>query len=156
MAKPITTIKKLEISNEEKRKQAITEIEQALTDNKEAVLEGITFLGKLHDSGLLEIANALLSNRHQILENVIKEAGKRPNIDILKNAANLFMLLGTIDIEKLKLMTEKLDAGMAEAAASINEDKTTSIFQLIGALKDPDINRSITMLLQFLKGMGKG
>ncbi|HEX7064061.1 MAG TPA: DUF1641 domain-containing protein, partial [Bacillales bacterium] len=30
-----------------------------------------------------------------------------------------------------------------------------SIFQLMKVLKDPEINRSVGLLLRFLKGMGK-
>ncbi|ASS90686.1 MAG: DUF1641 domain-containing protein [Bacillaceae bacterium] len=155
MAKPITTIKKIEVSQEEKRKQNLLEIEQALADNKEAVLEGIACLRKLHDAGVLEIANALLARKDQVLENVVKEVSRKPNIDVLKNIVNLLMLLGTIDLEKLQVMTTRMNAGIQEAAASVNKEETTSFFQLLSALKDPDINRSITMLLHFLRGMGK-
>lgn len=155
MAKPITTIKKMEISKEEERKQHLNEIEQAIAENKEAILEGIQCVKKLHDAGVLELFNAFLSRKDQVLENVVKEASREPNLNVLKNLSGLLMLLGTFDIEKVQMMTTKLNNGIKEAIDHSHTKDSTTIFQLLTALKDPEINRAITMLLHFLKGMGK-
>jgi len=154
MAKPITTIRKKELSNEEKRKQNLSEIEQALADNKEAILEGIECMKKLHESGALELFNALISRKEQVLENIVKEAKKEPNLKTLKNLSGLIMLFGSFDIEKVQMMSAKVNNGIKEAMDHRNT-KSTSLFQLLTALKDPDINRAVTMLMKFLKGMGK-
>lgn len=34
-------------------------------------------------------------------------------------------------------------------------DEKTSYFDLVRSLKDPEINKAVTILMQFLKGMGQ-
>lgn len=155
MAKPITTIKKQELTQEDMKQQGLHEIEAAITENKDAILQGIELMSHLHKAGALEMMNALLARKDEVLKNIVSEANREPNANILKNASQLLMLLGSIDVENLQKMSSKMNDGLREAASSIDSKETTSIFQLLSALKDPEINRAITMLLHFLKGLGR-
>ncbi|WP_243292252.1 DUF1641 domain-containing protein [Bacillus sp. FJAT-47783] len=155
MAKPITTIKKQELTQEEMKQQSLHEIEAAISDNKDAILQSIELMSHMHKTGALEMMNALFARKDEVLKNIVSEANREPNANILKNASQLLMLLGTIDIENLQKMSSKMNDGLREAASSIDSNEKTSLFQLLSALKDPEINRAITMLLHFLKGLGR-
>ncbi|HLQ70302.1 MAG TPA: DUF1641 domain-containing protein [Bacillota bacterium] len=154
MAEAITNIKRMEISEKEIREENIEAVLDALSDNKEAILKGITLLQTLEDSGLLDMANALVKQRKAAMDNIFTELNKPMYTGILENVSQLLFLLGDLDVEKLGEFTERINQGLTETYIS-DPDEKVSTLSLLKALKDPEINRSITMLLQFLRGMGR-
>ncbi|WP_370222243.1 hypothetical protein [Cytobacillus sp.] len=53
MAKAINSIKRFELTPEDKRKKDLEEVENALIENKEPILELLTAVGHMHDRGVL-------------------------------------------------------------------------------------------------------
>ncbi|WP_255259787.1 DUF1641 domain-containing protein [Lentibacillus sp. CBA3610] len=82
------------------------------------------------------------------------EINKRSIPTTLENLPRLLLLIGELNVKDLEQFAARLNHGVKEAAAAETSDKT-SYMDLIKALKDPEINRSVTMLLQLLRGMGK-
>ena len=74
---------------------------------------------------------------------------------ILENIPEIVYLLGDLDLKTVRDVTSKLNQGMEEMNAAASSKEKTSVLDLAKALKDPEINRSITMLMNFLKGMGR-
>lgn len=157
MAQPIRHIRKLQVSEESKRERDITEIIAALSENKEAVMEGIELLHRLHERGMLTLCNGLLAEGDKVLSIVVKELNKPQNAKVLSNMAELVLLLGSLDVERLKPIIQGAQAGLEAAteAAVAETSEKTGLFDLLKALKDPDISRAISMMLNFLKGMGR-
>ncbi|HEU5140711.1 MAG TPA: DUF1641 domain-containing protein [Bacillales bacterium] len=155
MAKPISTIDRIVVDEETKHQRDVEEIETALAENKEAVLETIELLGNLYDRGVLETLNGFFSQGEQVLQIIVQEINKPGHSQVLENLVGLAGILGSIDMDQLKTFTEKANNGLQEATESDTDDGPSSIFQLMKVLKDPEINRSVGMLLKFLKGMGK-
>lgn len=154
MANPIRNIKRMEVTEEEIQEQNVAEVRQAISDNKEAVLKGIDLLANVNDAGALDIMNALIKKREVAFENMITELNKERYAGSIENLSKLFMLMGSINTDDIEQLTTKMNQGFQEAQEMSEEDKT-SYFDLLRALKDPEINRSVTMLLQFLRVMGK-
>lgn len=154
MANPITKIKRMEIPEEVTREQNMDEITKAVSENKEAILKGIDFLGTLNESGLLDMTHALVKQKETALDNVMRELNKPQYSATLENMMKMVLLVGELQVDDLTEFIGKLNNGLEESLAFDNSDKT-SYMDLIKALKDPEINRSVTMLLQFLRGMGK-
>ncbi|ASK63684.1 hypothetical protein CFK37_16725 [Virgibacillus phasianinus] len=154
MAEAITKIKRMEMPEDAGRDQDISEVTSAISNNKEAILKGIDFLGTLNDNGMLDMAHALVKQKETALDNVMREFNKPQYSATLENLSKLFLFLGELNVDELHHFSNKLNNGLAEAH-TIDESEKTSYLDLIKALKDPEINRSITMLLQFLRGMGK-
>ncbi|HLS08076.1 DUF1641 domain-containing protein [Lentibacillus sp.] len=154
MAEKISHIKRMEISEESIQERNLDEITQSISENKEAVLKGIDLLETLNQSGTLDTLNAFVKHREDALENIVKEVNKPQYTAILENLPRLIMLIGELNVTGMEQFAGKLNHGVKEAAVSKVSEKT-SYLDLIKALKDPEINRSITMLLQFLRGMGK-
>ncbi|HEU5140617.1 MAG TPA: DUF1641 domain-containing protein [Bacillales bacterium] len=155
MSKPISTIDRIVVDEETQKQQDLEEIETALAENKDAVLETIELLGNLHDRGVLETLNGFFSQGEEVLRIIVQEINKPGHSKVLENLVGLAGVLGTIDMEQVKTFTEKANNGLQEAVESDPNDGPGSLFQLMKGLKDPEINRSIGMLLKFLKGMGK-
>lgn len=154
MADPITNIKRIKVSEEEIERRNLREITEAVSNNKEAVLKGIDLLTTIHDNGTLDFLNAMVKHKEETMENVFQELNKEQYAGALENAGDLLFLLGDLDLKRLKDLTGKLNEGMEEALAT-DEDEKTSYMGMIKALKEPEINRSITMLLTFMRGMGR-
>ncbi|GAA0613868.1 DUF1641 domain-containing protein [Virgibacillus siamensis] len=154
MADPISNVKRMEIPKEKMQHDNLEEILVAVSENKEAILKGIDFLGTLNNNGMLDMGHALVKHKEDALENVMNELNKPQYEKVLENMMQLVFLAGELRVDELKELTGRLNSGIEAAGNSESNDKT-SYFDLMKAMKDPEINRSITMLLAFLKGMGK-
>lgn len=154
MADPIRKIKRMEVSEEEIKEKNASDVLDAISENKESVLKGIDLLATIDDAGGLEIMSALVKHREVALEKFIEEINKDRYAGSLENLSKLFILMGSIEVEELEPVITKINTGIKDAQ-TVSEDESTSYFDLLRALKDPEINRSITMLLEFLRVVGK-
>ncbi|GGB39882.1 DUF1641 domain-containing protein [Virgibacillus dakarensis] len=154
MANPISSIKRMEIPEEVIQERNIEEVIKAVSDNKEAILKGIDLLSTIHDNGFLDMINALVKHKEEAMENIMGELNKEQYAEIMENAGKLVFLLGDLRVDDLKYFTTKLNNAMEEARTYERTEPTRPL-DLLKALKDPEINKSITMMLQFLRGMGK-
>lgn len=63
--------------------------------------------------------------------------------------------IGMINVTQLEPILLKINAGIARVAeVEDKETEKTSYLGMARALKDPEVNRSITLILEFLRGMG--
>ena len=153
MAEPIRKVKRMKISEEQVVDHNVDEVKKAVSANKDALLDGINMLSSLHESDLLQAGAALLNHRKEITKNAVQEINKPQYAGALHNLGQMIFLLGDLDLDKMEEFTGKLNAGL-ESMGETKDDETTSYMGLVRALKDPEVNRSMTMLLNFLKGMG--
>lgn len=154
MANPIRNIKRMEVSDEVIQERNIAEVIEAVSENKEAILKGIDLLATVNETGGLDIIDALIKHREVALEKFINEINKDKYAGSLENLSKFFIAMGSIPVDEIQPIINKVSEGMREAQTA-SEDESTSYMGMLKALKDPEINRSITMLLQFLRVMGK-
>lgn len=154
MADPITSIKRMEIPEETIREHQLEDVAASVSDNKDAVMEGIQLLSSLHESGFLQMANAMVVHKEEALENVMGELNKDQYTSIIENLGKAAFLLGDLEMDDIQYFVKKINHGLDEAR-TFERTEPTKPMDLLKALKDPEINKSITMLLQFLRGMGK-
>lgn len=154
MANPIRNIKRMEVSDEEIQQQNLAEVLEAVSENKEAILKGIDLLATVDETGGLDIIDAFIKHREVALEKIINEMNKDKYASSIENISKLFIAMGSIQVDELQAIINKVNEGMKEAQ-TVSEDENTSYMGILKALKDPEVNRSITMLLQFLRVMGK-
>lgn len=154
MAEAIRKIKRMDVPEEKIREDNVEDVVRKVSDNKDAILNGIDILATLHEQGMLDLLHALIKRKDDALENILTELNKPQYAESLKNIGQLVFLLGDIKLDEIQYFTDKINQGMAEASA-VETDEITSYMALFKALKEPEINRSVTMLLHFLRGMGK-
>lgn len=154
MAEPIRDIKRIQINEEDVIDHDVQEVRRAISKNKKAILNGIELLSILDNDDFLMMFTALIKHRKEITKNVFKEINKPQYEGVLHNIGQLLFLLGDLNMEQLEDFTAKLNRGLTEASAT-KEDERTSYVGMVRALKDPEVNHSMTMLLNFLRGMGK-
>ncbi|ADU92960.1 DUF1641 domain-containing protein [Geobacillus sp. Y412MC52] len=156
MAKPITTIQKRQMTEEEKRTEALAKLKAAVGDSEEAVRELLEFIEQLHESGLLEAANALLKAREDVAKIVVGQLNQKPVTTMINHAFAIAGLAASLDPEKTAKLLEHIAAGALEAYEQNSaETKKIGLFDLLKALNDPDINRAIRFFLSALKAIGQ-
>lgn len=152
MAKPIKNIQRMPISDTAQKDQDLAEIQEALSEHKTAILETIDVLQGLHDRGILPLLNSLLKEGDKVLAIIVKELNKEQNSRVLENIVQLALIVGSLDLDRLKPIIGGVNAGLQEAAAQ--SDEQTSLLSLWKSLRDPEVQRAISILLNLLKGMG--
>ncbi|MCA0969512.1 DUF1641 domain-containing protein [Halobacillus litoralis] len=154
MGKPITDIKRYTVTKEEKMESDLAEVKEAVAENKDAILKGIELLKALDEGGTLDTAQSFTNAKRTALERFVQEISKEQYTPLLENLPGLIFLVGELDVKGLRDLTTRLNQGIKEMER-VPEDKKANIFEVFKALKDPNVNRSLTLLLGFLKGMGK-
>lgn len=155
MAKATKTVYRQEFTQEELRSKDLREVEDALIDNKDALLESLSILNHMHERGILTLLNGLFSQGDKVLNILVKTADTPETSNTLKNLLLLTGVLGTLNVKQIEPLLLKVNSGVARVAEMNDTEEKTSYFSLVKALKDPEINRAITLLLSFLKGMGE-
>ncbi|WP_377887662.1 DUF1641 domain-containing protein [Alkalihalobacillus sp. R86527] len=154
MAKAIKSIKKIELTEEEKRAQDLKEIEDALIDNKEALLETLDVVGHMKERGVISLLNGMFGEGDRVLKVLVDLLSTPENTMAIKNLMLLVGALGRINVKELEPLIERLNNGIENVSENEEIEHKTGYLDLIKALKDPEINRSLSILLLFLKGMG--
>lgn len=156
MAKAITNIKRIELTEEQKRRMELEEIETALLDNKEAILQSLDIVKHMNERGVLSLLDGLFSEGDKVLNVLVKAADKPEATNTLKNLLLMVGVLGTINVQQLEPLLLKLNSGIARVAEyKDSDDDKIGYFDMVRSLKDPEINRALGLLFEFLKGMGE-
>src|SRR5699024_11137239 len=128
----------------------LTETLDLISEHKTANEKGINLLTTLKESGLLDTIQALIKHKDTAMDATMEHLDTKKYTDIKKNLMRLPLLTGSLNMNDIK----RINKGTSEARNAQNMENTTYT-DLLKALNDPEINRSITMILEFLRGMGK-
>lgn len=154
MAKAITHLNKKKPDPVEEQRQAIEQLIEMTADSRNALMDMLECLQEAHDAGLNDIIKGVLKARHKAGAIAIQQMNQPAIYHMVKNLFSVVGLVGSLDSKKMEHLFESVEQGVNHATESINSDTQTSIWDLMKVLKDPDINRAVTMVLGFLKGMG--
>ncbi|MEK5644913.1 hypothetical protein BK138_25740 [Paenibacillus rhizosphaerae] len=154
MAQPISYIKKRELTEEEQKQQSLDQLTDSIAEHEQALEKAIGVLSELHGSGILEAAESLLKAKAKVAEIVLGQATRPEVTNMINNGMAAAGALAAIDPEQTAKVLGSVAKGLEEANQP--QDKKVTVFSLMNALKDPDVNRAIGFGLRFLKGMGKG
>ncbi|PTL39437.1 DUF1641 domain-containing protein [Alkalicoccus saliphilus] len=154
MARPTRKIERIPITKEQERRESLQQVQDALADNNEAVLGAIQLLKSLHESGTLQFLNGMFAEGDKILDVIVTEAAKDENTNAIKNLLLMGGTLGKLNIQDVEPLLLKLNHGVQRVAEDPEPRESTSYLALLKKLKDPDVNRSLTLMIRFLEGLG--
>ena len=152
MAERITEIKRLKKSYEQIKQESLNDVIDAIVENKDSILKAIRLIGILDEAKILDALNGGLKARQVIINKFAVELNKDISSGVLTNMAQLVFLLGELDVKDLSELLSRLNRGIHAANLTKPGDKTT-IKSLVGFLRDDDLNRSMTYMLNLLRGM---
>lgn len=156
MAAPITKIKRVELTPEQQQQAKIQELQAVIADQQESMNKILELTAELDKAGVLDAVNAMVKAKDEIAGIAVSQASREPVTNLLNNIMNMTGILTAIDPEVTEKLKKSVSRGVQEAELYAGNQDKVSIFQLMTALNDPHINRSIKYGLDFLRGMGKG
>ncbi|NGB29135.1 DUF1641 domain-containing protein [Staphylococcus aureus] len=155
MAERISSkIRRLEKSEEQIKLESLNEVTEAIAANKDSILKAIKLIKTLDDAKLLDALNGAIRGRQVIINKFAVELNKDIYTGLLSNMASMVFLLGELNVSDLSDSLNKVNKGLHVANQASPNAKTT-IRSLLGVLKDDDMNRSLTYMLNMLKGMSR-
>ncbi|HCU8490140.1 TPA: DUF1641 domain-containing protein [Staphylococcus aureus] len=155
MAERISSkIRRLEKSEEQIKLESLNEVTEAIAANKDSILKAIKLIKTLDDAKLLDALNGAIRGRQVIINKFAVELNKDIYTGLLSNMASMVFLLGELNVSDLRDFLNKVNKGLHVANQASPNAKTT-IRSLLGVLKDDDMNRSLTYMLNMLKGMSR-
>ncbi|AGZ25099.1 MULTISPECIES: DUF1641 domain-containing protein [Staphylococcus] len=154
MAERITQIKRMEKSDAQVKADNLNEVLDAISENKDSIMKAIRLVKVLDEAKLLDALSGGIKGRQVIINKFAVELNKDIYTGLLSNMASLVFLLGDLNVKDLSEMLNRLNKGMHVANQASSHSKT-NVRSLLGVLKDDDMNRSITYMLNLLKGMSR-
>lgn len=156
MAAPITTIKKIQLTEEQIKEQKLENLKQLLSENEDMVNQVFTIMAELNDIGALEAASKLIEAKEEVAHIALGQMTRKPVTNIINNMMGVAGALAELDPETTTKLINGLNKGINEANKATESDEKVSVFKLMSLLKDPDVNRAVNFGIHLLKGLGKG
>lgn len=154
MAKATTVIRKIEISPEEQREKELKELEDSIVNNRQAIIDGLHLLQRIHGKGILHIIESMLGQSDKILDRVLLSMEHPEVTGSIKNTFLLLEILGKLDLKEWEPMIDKLNMAlnrMVEVQQSHQGKKEATMLSL---LRDAEMREGLSILLAFVKGLG--
>ncbi|HSV12469.1 MAG TPA: DUF1641 domain-containing protein [Hanamia sp.] len=156
MAKPISMIFEEQKTGEEKNQESIQSLKEHAAENTEALKEAIVLISELQGSGILDAAVSLVKAKEKVAEIAIGQMVRPPVTNMINNAMAAAGALSELDPEFTKKLVNGLNMGIKKADEGLQSNKKASVWDLVKAMKDPDINRTLLFGLNLIKGIGQG
>ncbi|HHW9801333.1 TPA: DUF1641 domain-containing protein [Staphylococcus aureus] len=155
MAERISSkIRRLEKSEEQIKLESLNEVTEAIAANKDSILKAIKLIKVLDDAKILDALNGAVRGCQVIINKFAVKLNKDIYTGLLTNMASMVFLLGELNVSDLSDFLNKVNKGL-HVANQASPNAKTSIRSLLGVLKDDDMNRSLTYMLNMLKGMSR-
>ena len=155
MAMPIKSIKRIELTAEQKKEQSLESLLTEVAENKDSLVETLDLLQELHNSGILDGINSLVKTKEEVAKIAVGQMTREPVTNMINNAMAAGGVLTQMDPEMTKKLMGSVAKGLERAEQGLQSNSTTGILDIMKALKDPDMNRAITFGLNLLKGIGE-
>ncbi len=155
MAKATKMINRITLSEEEKRRIELEDIERTLLENKEVIKETFEVMKGMQDRGILSMVDSLLKEGDKVLNILVKTADTPETANTLKNLLLILGTLGTLNVQQLEPLILKVNSGIARVAEFDKTSEKPSYLTLLRSFNDQEVKHAMTFLMTFLKGMGE-
>ncbi|MFH4934645.1 DUF1641 domain-containing protein [Staphylococcus cohnii] len=154
MAERITKIKRMQKSEEQIKQESLAEVTDAIAANEDSIMKAINIISTLDDAKILDALSGIVNSRGVIANKFAVELNKEQYTGLITNMASLVFLLGDLNVNDLSIMLNKVNKGLS-VANQASPNQKTSITGLMSVLKDDEMNRSLTYMLNMLRGMSR-
>lgn len=155
MASPTSIVNRAEPGDQEQKQLELQELLESLAQHKKSVQSLLTVIQDLDKSGILDILHAILNAKEQVATIVLEQILKPSVLSTVKNAMTAVGLVSQIDSDQLSRLTEALVAGLQSGQENLEANKRVGLFDLLRTLKDPGTQRTLSLALGVLHGVGE-
>ena len=108
MAERISKINRIEKSEEQIKAESLSEVTDAIAENKDSILKAINLVKALDDAKLLDAMSGAVNGRGVIANKFAVELNKEQYTGLISNMASLVFLLGDLNVDDLTTMLNKV------------------------------------------------
>jgi uncharacterized protein YjgD (DUF1641 family) len=128
---------------------------EAQNDSNEALLEGLKLLRELHDAGVLETLVKLVRGGEGLVTSGLHVLEGDSATRLIRNLLELSRAASELDPEAVGSLGRAATAGLAEGAKRVQGGEGVGLGELLGLLRDRDIQVALGALFGTLKGFGR-
>lgn len=139
----------------DERRESQERVQQAVIDSADGIVDGLKLLQACEEKGLIPIVRALVEQGDDVLRVVVGALSRKGVTDGLKNLIGIVQFLSVVPPEDMERVFHAVARGL-EQATEREANSRMGVYDVLRALRDPDVGRSLAMLFAFLKGMGSG
>ena len=154
MAKPTNMIVRPVKTQEEKRSVELETVREGASDHSDALLEAVALLQSLHERGVLEALTALFQQGNEVLGVAMETLAQPAYGQGARNALTIAQSFAAVDEETMATSQRMVRGGLRGFAKAQPPAKPLGVFDLLRALKDPDVSAGVAATLALLKGIG--
>jgi len=154
MAEAIRRIEADPNNSKTEHEENLAAILEQIAANRKTIQDSLTILSELHESGLLAIVKGVLATRDKVGAIAMEQVNQPGMHHLIKNGINAIELLTAIEPEEIKQVFDSITSGLKHATQQTDQQPIKGTWGLLKAMKDPNVQASLTMMIKFLQGMG--
>lgn len=115
----------------------------------------LRFVRALRSAGILDFLTGLLEQKDPVLHITVGQVNQVGVKHAINNLEQLAAFMGSMSQDSWDMALHALGNGLESMARTKPSGEGMGIFQLLGALKNPDTAQGLRTLLSFLEGFGR-
>jgi len=123
--------------------------------NEEVLKQLVDLINNFEKKNVLKLLNSIVEKSDELIESLTTWLLKPDNINAIKNLLLIVGFSKNMEFDKLQKLTFALSKGINKGVEEMKKEKKLGLISIIRMINDPDINRSIRVILAILKGMGE-
>lgn len=126
----------------------------AQRDHADALQAGMELLTVLHRHGLLEAASKVVRGGQGLSGEALALLERGTSTLLIRNLLEAARMLSDLDPENTATLGRAITNGLNEGAARVAREEQVGLGELLGLLKDPDVQVALSAMVGILKGFG--
>ena len=136
-------------------KMPAEKLADAQNDSNDALLEGLELLRELHAAGVLETLVKLIRGGEGLAGKALNILEGDSSTRLIRNVLELARTASELDPEALGTLGKAANAGVSEGAKRVQQGEGVGLGELLGLLRDRDVQVALGALFGTLKGFGR-
>lgn len=130
-------------------------LHSTVEDSTAALEEGLYVLRQLHEHGVLDVLGKTVRGGEGLTASLLHILGGESGTTLLRNVTELGKTLATLDPHEVGILGSAVTTGIHEGARHVAAGKGIGLGELLGLLKDRDVQVALGALMAVLKGAGR-
>ncbi|MDR6217323.1 DUF1641 domain-containing protein [Deinococcus soli (ex Cha et al. 2016)] len=126
-----------------------------VADSTEALLAGLHLLRQLHEHGVLDVAQKTVRGGEGLTASLLHILGGQSSTTLIRNVTELGKTLSELDPGEVSVLGHAVTVGVHEGARHVASGKGVGLGELLGLLKDRDVQVALGAIFALLKGAGR-
>lgn len=126
-----------------------------VADSTEALLAGLHLLRQLHEHGVLDVAQKTVRGGEGLTASLLHILGGQSSTTLIRNVTELGKTLSELDPGEVSVLGHAVTVGVHEGARHVAAGKGIGLGELLGLLKDRDVQVALGAIFALLKGAGR-